>query len=99
MSSSIRLVRPGSAADDICSLQPTDGRLRPNVLFARQFGGACTGTMPADIGSKEQVQGLGSTAYVADIAQGMRVLVCQGRTPQLRRDAAIALARLALAAP
>jgi hypothetical protein len=63
--------------------------------------------MPAEVGYKEQVQGLGVTAHISDTSAGLELLVCQGqtpfeitveaKTPELRRDAAIALAKQVLA--
>jgi len=84
-----------------------DTTVRPNVTFVRQVTFACSGTMPAEGGYQEQLQGLGVTAYIMDDAEGVHVLVCQGQTPfemivdadspQVRRDAAISLARDVLA--
>ena len=65
-----------------------DLTVRPNVTFVRQVPFACNGTMPADVGYKEQVTGLGVTAYIADRGDGMNILVCQGQTPfELQVDA------------
>jgi hypothetical protein len=84
-----------------------DSTVRPNVTFVRQVGFACDGSMPSEAGYKEQISGLGVTAHIADNGDGTHLLVCQARTPfelrvdaqtpQLRRDAAIALARQVLA--
>ncbi len=93
--------------DSTGSFESVDGKLRPHVLFVRQVRFACSGTMPAENGLKEQVPGLGTTAYIADETNGTRVLVCQGTTPfeitvdaetrERQRDGAIALARQVLA--
>lgn len=99
-----KVTGPNSA----CMFAPGDDlTLRPNVTFVRQITFACNGTMPAEAGYKEQVPGLGAVVHIADLGDGVHLLVCQGQTPfelvvdaaspELRRNAAIALARQVLA--
>jgi hypothetical protein len=99
---------PINGPDVACMFYPDDDpTVSPNVTFVRQVSFACSGTMPAEVGYKEQVPGLGVAAHIADDAEGMRILVCQGQTPfeitvnaatpAVERDAAIALARQVLA--
>jgi hypothetical protein len=72
-----------------------------------RFPSRAAAQIPAEAGYKEQVPGLGATAHIGEMGDGLHLLVCQGQTPfdvrvnattpQLRRDAAIALAQAVLA--
>jgi len=103
---STALGTPVKGPDTVCGFESADGKSRPHVLFVRQFGGMCGGSIPAEAGYKEQVPGLGLTTYIAKFPNGTRVLVCRGVTPfeitvdaasaDLERRAAIALARQVL---
>ena len=76
--------------DSACLFYPVDeAKLRPNVGYVQQVPFACSGTMPAEGGYKEKVEGLGPTAYIAELAQGTRVLVCRSAQPfEITVDAA-----------
>ena len=99
---------PVKEPDTACGFYPVDdAKLLPNVTFVRQNAIACRGSLPAESGYEDQVNGLGPTAYSNESADGLWLLVCQGSTPfevrvdaqgaDLRRAAAIALARQVLA--
>jgi hypothetical protein len=96
--------------DPTCSFQPVDdNKVRPDANFVVQVSNACGGTIPGEVGYKEQVPGLGPIAYIKDDVEGATILVCRGQspfevrvdaeTPELRREAVIALARQVLAVP
>ena len=99
---------PVKGPDSSCGFFPVDEtKILPHALFVQQVAFACNGTMPAEIGYKEKIEGLGFTTYVADMADGSHILVCRGNTPfeisvdladaNKARAAATALARQVLA--
>ena len=99
---------PVKPPDSSCGFFPADeNKILPHVLFVNQLNFACNGTMPAEIGFKEKVDGLGVTAYVADQADGTHLLVCRENAPfdlsvdladdAKARAAAMTLARQVLA--
>lgn len=93
---------PVKGPDTACGFFPVDERIVPHALYVRQVAIACDGDLPAEIGYTEKLDGLGVTAYVADMADGTHVLVCRpGRPFEISVDLAddskarIAAARLA----
>jgi hypothetical protein len=95
--------------DSSCSFFPPEGTASawPNAAFVLQSTAACAADMRAAMGFKESLDGLGVTAYAADMADGSWVLVCRDGAPfEIRvdragaaesRQAAVALARKVLA--
>jgi hypothetical protein len=98
---------PMKQPDSSCGFFPVNDKILPHVLFVLQVNFACNGTMPAEVGFKEKVDGLGVTAYVADWADGTHLLVCRENSPfdisvdladdAKARTAAMTLARQVLA--
>jgi hypothetical protein len=99
---------PVKGPDSSCGFFPADDtKIIPHALFVQQVAIACSGTLPAEIGYTDKIDGLGHTAYVADMADGSHVLVCRGNTPfeisvdladaSKARAAAMTLARQVLA--
>ena len=98
---------PVKPPDSSCGFFPVNDKIVPHVLFVLQQNFACNGTMPAEVGFKKKVDGLGVTAYVADWADGTHLLVCRTNAPfdisvdladsAKARAAALTLARQVLA--
>lgn len=72
---------PMKQPDSSCGFFPVNDKIVPRVVFVLQLNFACNGTMPAEVGFKEKVDGLGVTAYVADWADGSHLLVCRENAP------------------